>query len=244
MRAIVLCAGRGERLRPATYRNNKSLVKIGDKTLIEHWLDALIYSEAEVETVHIVIGHYAYKFRALLGGQYKRLKIKFIENKLYDITGAAQSLYGANHILKNHDCLVLEGDHYLHPELMKKLIDNEYENCLLVDENHSRIKYDEEVLAYGYEGQVEWLQWLPPYPDNPIGEALTIFKLSKDASSTFSSIIHSYLMEPGPAKREIIEPLNRLLKLHDMQYVETNGLDWVEIDFPSDLALAREMKFD
>jgi len=244
MRAVVLCAGVGERLRPLTYRTNKSLIKIGEKTIIEHWLDALISSEADVETVHIVIGHYGYKFRELLGGQYRSLKIKFIENKLYDITGAAQSLYTAKHILRNHACLVLEGDHYLHPELMKKLIASEYENCLLVDENHSRIKYDEEVLAYGYEGQVERLKWLPPYPDNPLGEALTIFKLSKDASSMLASLLHAYLLEEGPAKREIIEPFNRLLNSHDMQYVETNGLDWIEIDFQGDLESAKEMNFD
>lgn len=244
MRAVVLCAGVGERLRPLTYRTNKSLIKIGEKTIIEHWLDALIYSQADIETVHIVIGHYSYKFRELLGGQYRSLKIKFIENKLYDITGAAQSLYTAKHILRNHECLILEGDHYLHPELMKKLIASEYENCLLVDKNHSRIKYDEEVLAYGYAGQVERLKWLPPYPDNPLGEALTIFKLSKDASNMLASLIHVYLLEAGPAKREIIEPINRLIKLHDMQYIETNGLDWIEIDFQADLETAREMKFD
>jgi NDP-sugar pyrophosphorylase family protein len=243
MRTIILCAGIGERLRPLTYNENKSLLKIGEKTLIEHWLDALIYSKAEIDTVHIIIGHYGYKFRKLLGSQYKNLKIQFVENKLFKITGAAQSLYAANNILKNNPCLILEGDHYMDPELMKKLIESEYENCLLVDEDMSRINFDEEVLAYGYGGLLQKLKWLPPYPDNPLGEALTIFKLSKLASNALASVLESYLLEDGPAKREIIEPFNRLIKSHDMQYVETNGKEWVEIDFISDIEKARDMKF-
>jgi len=180
MRTIILCAGIGERLRPLTYNENKSLLKIREKTLIEHWLDALIYSNAKIDTVHIIIGHYGYKFRKLLGSQYKNLKIQFIENKLFKITGAAQSLYAANNILKNNPCIILEGDHYMNPELMKKLVESEYENCLLVDEDLSRIKFDEEVLAYGYGGLLQKLKWLPPYPENPIGEALTILNLLTD----------------------------------------------------------------
>jgi len=244
MRTIILCAGIGERLRPLTYDTNKALLKIGEKTLIEHWLDALIYSDADVDVVHIIIGHYGYKFRKLLGSKYKNLKIQFMENRLHKITGAAQSLYIAYNILKNNSCIVLEGDHYMHPKLMKTLIESEYENCLLVDENLSHLKFDEEVIAYGYRGILEKLKWLPPYPDNPLGEALTIFKLSKEASNSLASILEIYLLEDGPAKREIIEPFNRLIKSHDMQYIKTNGKSWIEIDFLEDLEKAREMKFE
>lgn len=243
MRTIILCAGIGERLRPLTYKTNKSLLKIGEKSIIEHWLDALIYSEAEVDIVHIIIGHYGYKFKKLLGSRYRNLKIQFLENKLFKITGAAQSLYVANNILRNNRCLVLEGDHYMDPELMSCLIQNEYENCVLVDSDMSKIKFDEEVLAYGYGGILENLKWLPPYPENPIGEALTIFKLSKEASNSLSSVLENYLLEDGTAKREIIDPFNRLIKSNDMQYMDTNGKNWVEIDFIDDLEKARRMNF-
>lgn len=243
MRTIILCAGIGERLRPLTYKTNKSLLEIGEKSLIEHWLDALIYSGADVDLVHIIIGHYGYKFKKLLGSKYRNLKIQFMENKLFKITGAAQSLYVANNILKNNQCLVLEGDHYMDPELMSDLIQSDFENCILVDEDLNRINYDEEVLAYGYGGILENLKWLPPYPEKPLGEALTIFKLSKESSNALSSILENYLLEDGPAKREIIEPFNRLIKSYDMQYIETNGKNWIEIDFLKDLEKAREMSF-
>lgn len=243
MRVIALCAGIGERLRPETYDTQKSLLEIEGKSLIEHFLDTLVYSDTPIDVVHIVVGHYGYKFRKLLGSSYRGLKVQFLTNPLYKITGAAQSLYVASKILLREPCIVLEGDHYLDPELMRDLIQNEYENCALVDEDLSRINYDEEVLAYGYGGLLDRLKWLPPYPENPLGEALTIFKLSKGASSALATILESYLLQEGPAKREIINPFNILMRSHDIQYEKVNGRKWIEVDFPADLEKAREMKF-
>jgi len=249
MRVIILCAGISERMRPETYDTNKNLIDINGKALIEHLLDAFIYSGVDIDTVHIIIGHYGYKFRKLLGSNYKGLKIRFHNNSLHKITGAAQSLYLAINVLKEHPCTVLEGDHYLDPELLKKLLLSKYENCLLVDDDKSKLTFGEETLAYGSEGTLDVLHWparkFHSIPDSLlIGEALTIFKLSKQASNSLATVLETYLSSPGPAKREIIEPMNMLRNLQDIQYITTEGRPWIEIDFPADLEKAREMKFD
>ena len=41
MKALLLCAGRGERLRPLTDRRPKPLIEVGDRALAEHHLYAL-----------------------------------------------------------------------------------------------------------------------------------------------------------------------------------------------------------
>lgn len=243
----MLCAGVGERLRPETYRTNKAIVNIGDKTLIEHFLDALSQSGADIDTVHIVVGHYGYKIRKRLGSTYDGLKILYHENPLYAITGAAQSLYVAKHALDLGPTLVLEGDHYLDPLLLKSLIDCPYENAVLLDKDLSRLKYDEEVLAFGLGNRVEHFQWPPgmvlPTKTDLFGEALTIFKLSRGASMGLSVVLEKYLLDSGPAKREIIEPMNMLIKCYDMGVVPTGDRKWIEIDFQEDLEEARGMKF-
>ena len=247
MRVIMLCAGIGERLRPETYKNNKVLVDINGKTLIEHFLDALTQSGADIHTVHIVIGHYGYKIRKRLGSTYEGLKLLYHVNPLYAVTGAGHSLYVAKHALNMGSTLVLEGDHYLDPVLLKTLVDAPYENAVLVDEDKTRLKYDEEVLAYGLGNNVECFLW-PPGLTLPMGElfgeALTIFKLSKDASRALSVILEKYLLETGLAKKEIVEPVNRMIGNYDMGYVPTGNRKWVEIDFQEDLEYARKLKFN
>lgn len=241
-RAIYLSAGIGERLRPLTYTTHKCLLEIKGKTIVEHFLDCLIYSEAEIDRVHIVIGHYGYKFRELLGNDYRGLKTQFLVNSLYKITGGAQSLYTAFNILRKHPCLVIDGDHYVDPELMKMLISSEYENCILVDD--SKIpKFDEDTVAYGHEGTLDKLVWYPPYPPNYLGEAITIFKTSKEASHALAVILEDFLLEDGAAKREMVDAFNRLMRLFDFHYISTEEREWTEIDFEADLEMARRITF-
>lgn len=239
---IYLAGGAGERLHPHTYETQKCLLKIGDKTIVEHWLDTLLYNDVSIDVVNIITGYCEYKFRTLLGRNYRGLKIRYIHNPLYKITGAAQGLYLAYRYM-NAPTIILEGDHYMNPQLMKMLIEPKYDNCMLVDPDLTKVSYDEETLAYGYKGLVNHLKWLPPYPNNPLGEALTIFKLSRKSSRDLRVILENYLLEEGPAKREIIEPFNRLIAKGDTHYIETDGLEWIEIDFESDLEKARRMKF-
>ena len=42
MKAVILCAGEGERLRPLTLTTPKPLLPIGDRPLIEHTIDWLV----------------------------------------------------------------------------------------------------------------------------------------------------------------------------------------------------------
>jgi len=239
---IYLAGGAGERLHPHTYDTQKCLLEVQGKTIVEHWLDALLYSGAEVDSVNIITGYCEYKFRKLLGRNYDGLKIRYINNPLYRVTGAAQGLYLANRYM-NTPNIILEGDHYMDSRLMKVLVESEYDNCMLVDPDLSKVHYDEETLAYGYKNTVNCLKWMPPYPENPLGEALTIFKLSRQACRGLRVILENYLLEEGPAKRQIIEPFNRLMAKGDIHYIETGGLEWIEIDFESDLEKARRMKF-
>jgi len=243
---IALCAGVGERLRPLTYNTNKSLLEINGKSLIEHWLDALIYSGIVVSKVHLIVGHYGYLFRKLLGSRYRTLPICYHVNPLYKITGAAQSLYLVSHVLRKHDCIVLEGDHYMDPKLMKMLMQSQFQNCVLVDNNIQKIRFDEETLGYGQGGILDSMKWMPPYTKshNLLGEVLTIFRLSKKASNALATILEQYLLEEGFPKREIIEPFNRLMKSFDFHYICTEGKHWLEIDFEADLKKARSLKFN
>lgn len=251
MRVIYLAAGESSRMRPYANGTHKCLLEVQGKSVVEHFLDSLIRADADISTVHLVVGHNANKFKSKIGPFYPsrhakgRLYIRYVRNPLYKVTGAAHSLYCCRNTLKRgrENFLILEGDHYLHPKLIERLIHSPDKNAVLVDENIRRVKWDEETMAYGYEGLIKMLKWLPPYPPHAIGEAATVFKLGASSAVTLSILLENYLLQPGQARKEIIDPINQLIELHPMRYVTTGGLEWTEIDFPRDLEYARKMDF-
>ena len=65
MKAVILAAGMGIRLRPLTEKLPKGLIKIGEKSLLEHSLDIL--SENGLKNVIIVIGFLGELIKQKLG---------------------------------------------------------------------------------------------------------------------------------------------------------------------------------
>lgn len=66
MKAMILAAGRGERMRPLTDSTPKPLLHVGGQRLIEYHLKALV--RAGIREVVINLGHLGGQIEALLGG--------------------------------------------------------------------------------------------------------------------------------------------------------------------------------
>ena len=58
MKAIILAAGKGERLQPFTKEIPKSLLKIGDQTILENQINHL--KACDIDEVNVVVG-FAYE---------------------------------------------------------------------------------------------------------------------------------------------------------------------------------------
>jgi UDP-N-acetylglucosamine diphosphorylase/glucosamine-1-phosphate N-acetyltransferase len=91
MKAVVLAAGEGVRLRPITVTRPKHLIKVGGKSILEHCLEALKLSG--VTEVTIVTHYMGESIRQLLGdGEKFGLKITYIEQAEMLGTGNAVSV--------------------------------------------------------------------------------------------------------------------------------------------------------
>lgn len=86
VRAIILAAGRGLRLRPAVDSIPKSLVEIGSTTLIERMIALL--RDARIAPITIVTGHLAPALEALVAGT----PVRTAHNPDFAKTGTMQSL--------------------------------------------------------------------------------------------------------------------------------------------------------
>lgn len=105
MNGIILAAGMGTRLRPITLTTPKSLIKVGDKPIIERQIEFL--HEIGVKDIYIVTGYLNECFQYLKG----KYGVHLVNNDKYDIYNNIYSMY----LVKEHlpDSYVIDADNYL-----------------------------------------------------------------------------------------------------------------------------------
>ena len=108
MKAMILAAGRGERLRPLTDSTPKPLLKVGEKSLIEHHLDKL--AEAGIKEVIINIAWLGEKIQQALGdGKKYGLRI-FYSDEGEQALETAGGIIKALPLLGDEPFLIINGD--------------------------------------------------------------------------------------------------------------------------------------
>jgi len=118
MKAVVLAAGEGTRLRPLTSTRPKPLIRVGGKPILEHCLNALKASGTE-EAV-IVVHYMGDLIRQYFGdGKKFGLKIEFVEQKEMFGTGNAVSV--AEPFVKD-EFLLVYGDLLFSAEAVKNVV--------------------------------------------------------------------------------------------------------------------------
>ncbi|HEM6156764.1 TPA: NTP transferase domain-containing protein [Streptococcus suis] len=110
MRAIILAAGMGTRLRPLTLTTPKSLIEVGGQTLIERQI--LFLNEIGISEIIIVTGYLSEKFDFLEN----KYGVKLIHNDKYDTYNNFYSMYLVRDFLS--DAYVIDADNYLHTNFL------------------------------------------------------------------------------------------------------------------------------
>lgn len=119
MKAVILAAGKGKRMRPFTLKKPKPLVVVGGKTFLEHILDAL---PAEVNEIIVVIGYKREMIQKFLGGSYENKKIDYVVNRKIHLGTAHSFILTRPYFKKNERFMIIYAD-----ELVTK---KEVKNCL------------------------------------------------------------------------------------------------------------------
>ena len=110
--AIIMAAGKGERLRPLTLNTPKPLLPIAGKPMIEGLIERL--REVGIKDISIVVGYLKEQF------QYLSVKygVSLIENPDYEIANNVSSLYYARNKLGR--TVILDGDQIIgDPSILK-----------------------------------------------------------------------------------------------------------------------------
>ncbi len=229
MKAILLAAGASRRLQPLTKDTPKCLIKIGEKAIIQHQLDAVV--KAGIKDVVIVVGYLKDMIIDFVKSNYKQLKsVKFIENKEYETTNTIYSLYLTREEFKNDDFIYFNADVLFHSDIVKKLVDHSGLNVLAVDYKKCG---EEEVKFTTENGRIVKLgKYIPT--DEAEGEFIGVAKFGKNISKDFINALEYYSI--NNQKNLFFEKaVEDILNKDHFYPLDVSDIPNIEIDFPEDL---------
>ena len=135
MKAVILAAGEGKRLRPFTETMPKVMIPISNKPVLEYVIDA--GKNTGIEEIIIVVG---YKKEVIMEyfKDYKNVKLTYVTQDKQ--LGTAHALLQAKKHIKN-PFIVISGDNIIGQGSISKLIKNESKYAMLVKEHPHPSKY-------------------------------------------------------------------------------------------------------
>lgn len=231
--AVVLCAGRGGRLRPQTDLRPKCLLRVGGREILGRCLDNL--SRCGIRKAMLVTGYKADMIEAFVrAGGWEG--VRFVSNPDFAATNTAVSLRLALRDVSS-DVILINGDVLFHPGLLADLIASPESNGVVIDREIALNA--EEVKVVARDGRVVRIG-KDLDPAECAGEAIGIYKIGRD---TLPDLLRAYEELEGRDERthffekgfEMVcgDDRGRIFGL-----VGTDGRPWVEIDTPEDFAHA------
>lgn len=225
MRAIVLAAGRGTRLRSATDQP-KCLFAPGGRALLDRYITVL---DALGIPATVVVGYREDAVRKFLAALRPKHPPTIVANPDYQL-GSILSLARALEVVEG-SVLLMDGDVLFHPDLLARLADAPHENTLLVD---SAVTFSgEEYMAGVDRGRVAALRRADVQGHERAGEWVGFARLSAAAVRALKAEVTAQVAS-GATAGGYEDALASLLGAHDFRSVDASDLPWIEIDFPED----------
>jgi histidinol-phosphate/aromatic aminotransferase/cobyric acid decarboxylase-like protein/choline kinase len=241
MQAIILAAGRGRRMEPLSRHCHKALLDIGGTTILGRALDSLI--GAGVSPITVVTGYRADDIVGFIDAEYPDAAVRYVMNENYDTTNNIVSLALALENLEyDEDVILVECDLIFDPGLIKELLDYPAKNVAMVDRYRTGMDGTVVAVEDGYVSQV--------FPAASQGadfryqnkfKTLNIYRFDRHfCQKTLRPMVSAYAHHvDGNSYYELVLGMLANIPRHRIAAQVVAESDWVEVDDPNDLGLAR-----
>jgi len=131
MKAIILAAGYGNRMKPLTNHIHKTLLSVNGETIISRIITGLI--DNCITDVVVVTGYRAEELESYLLNNFHDVHLTFVRNERYRETNNIFSMALAfEQITIDEDIVFIESDLIYDPEVISRIINTKYKNAALV----------------------------------------------------------------------------------------------------------------
>jgi choline kinase len=228
-KALIVAAGRGLRLRPATEDTPKPALIVGGVPLIRRSVDIL--ASHGISDVTVVVGYEQEQIRTLLGDS-----VSYLVNENFASTNNMASMYVGRHANADEPFLYLHADLWYDPAIIDIACRQTGDIVFLVEE---KLCGDEEMKVRVENGLVIEADKAIE-PAEAYGEWLGITKFEPQGASVFfneveRTLSHSRTMYDCAVVRDLAE------QGVAMNCADIGRLPWVEVDFHDDLMHARSL---
>jgi choline kinase len=225
MKAVILAAGTGGRLRGVVGDRPKCLARVGDCTLLERQIRTL--RDCGVADITVVAGFKTAEVRRTCGPS-----VRIVNNTRYAATNSLYSLWLARNLLAD-GFVVLNCDVLFHPQMLVDLLTARYEDALLLGARADADPYSaEEMKVHVRRGVVVAIDKGLADADSD-GENVGIAKFGRSGARVLIEQLNA-LVSTGVVRDWLPRAFAAFARIRPLHVVETRGYPWIEIDFPED----------
>jgi choline kinase len=240
MRAIILAAGRGMRLKQCDEDHvPKVLLPFGGHTLLERHLRLL--RDVGVEEIVLALGFRSQLVEAEIDRLGLRPRPQIILNPGFELGSMLTVHVGADAMTRGGDVLLMDADVLYDGRIAQALTAGERPaNRVLIDRDFE--PGDEPVKVCIREGvPIEFRKQVAAgLQFDTIGESVGFFRFEEAAARRFAAIVAGYI-DSGHSNLPHEEAVRDFLleRRHAVEIADVTGAPWIEIDFQVDIERAQ-----
>ncbi|TSC78323.1 MAG: Nucleotidyl transferase [Parcubacteria group bacterium Gr01-1014_29] len=222
MKAVLIAAGEGTRMRPLTYETPKQLLRIHGKTLLEYVLEAL---PAEISEIIMVIGYKGEQIQNFLGNEWRGKPVRYVWQEKPQGTAPAISL--AKDALRGEKFFLAGYADDVHGAQGVAACVAQSRPCFMVAEAANPRKFG--VIETDAAGKITTFEEKPEYPKSNL------------VSSGFFVLPVEILDYPVPPRENGEEYIpDRVVRMMQdgYEFYTERSTQWIPIGYPEDLQRA------
>lgn len=232
MKALILAAGMGTRLKPVTNYKPKCMVEVNGTPIIFKQIDNL--RKNDINDITVVAGYKSAMLKAALDEYYPF--VNMITNNEHESTNNMYSAYLAQHKFIDSSFLLMNGDVFFDDIIITELLSDRYIDSIVVEKG----VYIEESMKVKLNGdRISRISKQIPRSE-AYGVSIDVYKFSSEGSRAFFQKMAEYIEIKKDLKQWTEVALNDILSEVQFKPCLLKGR-WMEIDNHDDLKKAEDI---